>query len=324
MTGPVPFPHDDSEIVATASTPSHRLTADIADCSSALRIAGALQDLVAPPPEAVSLFEERVSDGIASLWRIEAYFSGPQDGEALRVALEAMLGEAMPPFEAAPVPDLNWVAHSQAALPPVRAGKFTVYGSHDRARVPQGPNAILIEAGEAFGTAHHPTTLGCLMAIGTLARSRSFGRVLDLGCGSGILAIAAARALPGASIVAVDFDRRSVAVAEANAGINGVAARVGFVCAAGVTAPLVRQRAPFGLIVANILAGPLIALAPDLRRVGAPGGFVVLSGLLTREARPVIAAIRAQGFALTCHHRLDGWSTLTLRNRTVARATGRA
>jgi ribosomal protein L11 methyltransferase len=294
---------------------SQRLRAEIADRELAQRIAGALQDLIEPPPDALTIFEERARDGAPDHWRIETYYPASRDAEALRAELEALLGEALPPFAAAPIPDLNWVALSQAALPPVRAGRFTVHGSHDRDRVPQGPGAILIEAGEAFGTAHHATTRGCLLAIDRLTRRRSFKRVLDLGCGSGILAIAVARALPHASIVAVDIDERSVAVAGENARANGLGRRLELVCAAGVDAPRVRRHSPFDLILANILAGPLIGLAPKLRAITRAGGTAVLSGILNHEAPAVIAAMHAQGFALASHRRLDGWSTLTLLKR---------
>lgn len=301
---------------------SHKLTAEVADRARAMRIAGALQDLMFPPPDALTVFEEPVPQGGAEapkakpLWRIEAYFSDARAPDALGDELALLLGEPSPTFEPADIPDLNWVALSQAALPPVRAGRFTVHGCHDRERVAQGPGAILIEAGEAFGTAHHATTFGCLMALDELARARSFRRILDLGCGSGILAIAAARAWPKARIIGNDIDERSVEVAADNARLNRAGSRISFVCGAGVDAGPVRRAAPFDLVVANILAAPLIQLASNVHRVAeTPGGIVVLSGLLTREAPAVLAAYRAQGFSLLSHRRYDGWSVLTLRAR---------
>jgi ribosomal protein L11 methyltransferase len=233
----------------------------------------------------------------------------------LEAQLGELLGEDAPAFQSADIPDLNWVALSQAALPPVRAHRFTVHGQHDRGRVPQGPNAILIEAGEAFGTAHHATTYGCLIALDRLARTHTFKRVLDLGCGSGILAIAAARSWRRAAVHGVDIDHQSVVVARENARANGAHARLKLLCGAGVDEPSVRRAAPFDLIIANILAGPLVALAPDLRRSASTGGLVLLSGLLTREAARVLAAYRAQRFALLEHRRYDGWSTLLLVQR---------
>lgn len=295
----------------------HKLIAEVEDRGRAMLIAGALQDLLEPPPDALSLFEEKQTpdDAMPVVWRIEAYFSEPREPLALQDELGALLGEPVPSFRSADIPDLNWVALSQAALPPVNAGRFTVHGGHDRSRVPQGPNALLIEAGEAFGTAHHATTFGCLVALDRLTGARGFRRILDLGCGSGVLAIAAARAWPRAAVHGVDIDPQSVVVARENAAVNRVGNRISFVCGPGVSSPRIRAAAPFDLILANILAAPLISLAPDVRRAAEAGAVVVLSGLLNREAARVIAAYRAQGFALVSHRRYDGWSTLTLFKR---------
>jgi len=294
---------------------SHKLIAEVAERGHAMRIAAILQDLMEPPPDALSIFEDAAGGEGEHRWRIEAYFSEPRAASAVQSEIMALTGEPAPDFRSDAVPDLNWVALSQAALPPVNAGRFTVHGAHDRSRVPQGPNAILIEAGEAFGTAHHATTYGCLAAIDQLGRSGAFKRILDLGCGSGILSIAAARVWPAASITGVDIDPQSVLVARENARVNGTARHIRFLAGAGVAHPEVRRAAPFDLIIANILAGPLIALAPDLRRSAAAGGQVLLSGLLTREASLVTAAYTAQSFALLSHRRYDGWSTLLLVNR---------
>jgi ribosomal protein L11 methyltransferase len=273
-------------------------------------IAGALENLADPPPDAVTQFEEG-----PGAWRVEAYYPGPPDIAALAAQLANAIAPALPPPELASVPELNWVAISQAALPPVAAGRFVVHGSHDRGRVQRGPNAILIEAGEAFGTAHHATTQGCLLAIDRLTRSGTFGRVLDLGCGSGVLAIAVARALPRADILATDYDPLSIAVAAANAKANGVSQRIAFACARGLAHPWLRHAAPFDLVIANILAAPLTALAAELGTALHRGGTVVLSGLLNPEAPVLVAAYGAHGFALVEHRRIAGWSTLTLRKR---------
>ncbi|WP_020085038.1 50S ribosomal protein L11 methyltransferase [Hyphomicrobium zavarzinii] len=294
----------------------HKLIAEVEARDRAMRVAGALQDLLEPPPDALTVFENKTGDDAPVRWRIEAYFSDERTPQDIEDELTALLGEPAPRFQSDDIPDLNWVALSQAALPPVRASRFTVHGCHDRERVPQGPNAILIEAGEAFGTAHHSTTYGCLIAIGRLAQGRTFRNVLDLGCGSGVLAIAAARVWPHASVHGVDIDHQSVIVARENAAVNKVGARLRFTCGPGVSAPAVRKLVPFDLVVANILAGPLITLAPDIRRATKAGGTVVLSGLLTREAPRVLAAYHAQGFSLSSHQRYDGWSTLTLTKRT--------
>lgn len=282
------------------------------DRDRARQIAGALQDLIEPAPAALTLFEA----GSAG-WRIEAYYDDPQPAAAsLAGEVAALIGDPVPAFVTEVVPDLNWVALSQAALPPVAAGRFTVHGSHDRGRVPQGPNAILIDAGEAFGTAHHATTYGCLGAIDRLTRRRRrAANVLDLGCGSGVLAIAVARALPQARILASDLDRQSVLVARANFAANRVSGSVRAVVADGLGHPALRQRAPFDLLIANILAGPLIALAADIRRAVVPGGCLILSGILIGQAPQVIAAYRTAGFTLADHRRLAGWSTLVMTRR---------
>ncbi|MCB1520177.1 MAG: 50S ribosomal protein L11 methyltransferase [Hyphomicrobiaceae bacterium] len=281
-----------------------------ADRDAAYRIAGAMQDLMDPAPDALTLFEEPGSG-----WRIDAYYGEPPAPPALHAALVAILGSqplADARIESDGVPDLNWVALSQAALPPVKAGRFTVHGSHDRSRVPQGPGALLIEAGEAFGTAHHATTFGCLQALDRLTQRRRFKRVLDLGCGSGVLAIAASRALPAARITATDIDVPSVAVARDNARLNRAGRRIDVIAAEGLDHARLRTQR-FDLALANILADPLIALSRSLARAVVPGGAVVLSGILVRQAPAVMAAYRTAGFRIVHHARINEWSTLELQ-----------
>lgn len=298
---------------------ARKVTIEIAGRDLAHRAAGALQNLYEPSPSALTLFEARQSCG-DSAWRIDAYFDEVPDLTTMKAALEDMLDCVLPAPVAEDVPDLNWVAISQSALPPVVAGRFTVHGSHDRRRVAQGPNAILVEAGEAFGTAHHATTYGCLLAIDRLTRARAFGTILDLGTGSGVLAIALARALPHARIYASDLDARSVEVAKDNMKKNGVAHRITAVAASGLNSPGLRAAGRFDLIVANILAEPLIALAPDVARKLQGGGALVLSGLLNHQAAAVVAAYRAQGLALQSRVKVEGWSTLVLAKRGIAPA----
>jgi len=284
----------------------HVATAVIADKDHAHTLAAALQDLIEPTPDALTLFEHGTG------WRIDAYYEGAPDGVALGRALIEITGIDAGVFEVSAVPDENWVAISQSALPPVYAGRFVIHGSHDRGRVARGPNAILIDAGEAFGTAHHATTSGCLSAIDRVARRRVYSNVLDLGCGSGVLAIAVARLLPRALILASDVDIPSVAVAAENARINGVASRIHVFPAAGLDHPFIRHAGKFDLLIANILAGPLIMLAKQIAGAVKPGGTVLLSGLLIPQAPQVIAAYRASGFRLERHDRVYGWSTLEL------------
>lgn len=288
-----------------------KVTADFSDRSLAMHAASTLQDFLEPAPDALTVFENG-----PDAWRLEAYFNEGLDGRDLGCELAQYIKEPLPPFVSGDVPDLNWVALSQEALPPVRAGRFIVHGSHDIHRVPHSPNAILIDAGEAFGTAHHQTTLGCLLAIDRLTRTEEFASVLDIGTGSGVLAIALARVLPHAQeIIATDLDAQSVIVAATNMRINGMAQRIAVTRADGVRHAWLRQSKPFDLVIANILAGPLIRLAPDLARTVRRAGTLVLSGLLIHQASQVIAAYRAAGFHLISHDRISGWSTLILRRR---------
>lgn len=289
---------------------SEKLTLVTPDRDVARTLAGALQDLIEPTPDALTLFETPDTG-----WTIDAYYEDPPAPRSLRAQLRDMTGLDVPEIVRAAVPALNWVALSQAALPPVVAGRFTVYGSHDAGRVARGPNSILIDAGEAFGTAHHATTDGCLQAIDRITRQGTYSNVLDLGCGSGVLAIAVARALPHARIIATDMDRQSVAVAEANFAINGTGARVKALCAVGLAHPVLRAAPAFDLIIANILAGPLIRLAREISPILQTGGTLILSGILIPQAPAVIAAYLAQGLAIVRHDRVTGWSTLTLEKR---------
>lgn len=284
--------------------------------AAAHQLAGLLQELVVPPPHALTVFETRGVRAVADGWKIEAYYD---DQDLSLEQLQHQLGAFSVPIEGAAlnvreeiIPDENWVELSQAALPPVRSGRFTIYGSHDKHRVSAGPNSILIDAGEAFGTAHHATTYGCLVAITALSRVFKFRNVLDLGCGSGVLAIAVARTAPKARIAASDVDVQSVVVAQRNATINGVARRVSFVCGAGLAHPALRERAPFDLVIANILADPLLRLAREVASSLLTGGHLILSGLLTHQAPEIIATYRAHGFRLEKHLRIHGWTTLTL------------
>jgi len=209
------------------------------------------------------------------------------------------------------LPDTDWIKLSQQGLPPVRAGRFFVYGAHDEGEVPGGVIPIRIEAGLAFGTGHHETTALCLSVLSDLAKRRRFRNVLDLGCGTGLLAIGAAK-LWRRPVIASDIDPVAVEVTRQNAQANGEAQAVRAFVADGLASPALATRAPYDLIVANILAEPLTRLAPEITKSLARGGVLVLSGLLRWQENLVLSFYRTQRLRLR-HIRRDGpWSALVL------------
>jgi ribosomal protein L11 methyltransferase len=281
-----------------------RLTADQ---TTARRLADVLSEMLDPDAAAVAVFAAADRN-----WTVEIFFRHPPDQTALRALVSAAAGaKAAGAFTFATIADKDWVAASLAGLKPVAAGRFVVHGSHDRARVPANAAGIEIEAALAFGTGHHGTTRGCLLALDRIVKSRRPSRILDVGCGSGVLAIAAAKALRR-PVLASDIDRRATLVAQRNARANRVGGLVEVVHAAGVRAKRIIRRAPFDLVLANILLGPLTGLAAPLARLIAPGGRVVLSGLLPAHAHAALAAYRAQRLFLERRIDLDGWVTLVL------------
>jgi ribosomal protein L11 methyltransferase len=286
--------------------PLFKLRIEAADAEAGRSAAGLLAELIAPEPVAVTLFEATPPG-----FTVEAYYETPPQMQLIEPALADIAGLAGRALEA--VPDLNWVALSQAALPPIEAGRLIVHGSHHRDRFGLRLTAIEIDAGEAFGTGHNPSTAGCLVALDALARRRSFERVLDLGCGSGILAIAATRLLRHARVFAVDNDPIATAVASANARRNRSGPRLRVLTADALAHPVLRRAAPFDLVLANILPRPLLRLAPQLGRAMASGGIAVLSGLLNHQAREVAMSWRAAGFRLLRWQRQSGWTILVLR-----------
>ena len=206
----------------------------------------------------------------------------------------------------------DWVAASLAELKPVTAGRFVVHGAHDRAAIPSHCVGIEIEAALAFGTGHHGTTRGCLLALDQILRAHRPRRILDVGTGTGVLAIAAAKALHHRVLVS-DIDARAVAVATENARINRVAPLIAVLHAPGLAARRVREHAPYDLVFANILLAPLRLLASPMARLMAPQARVILSGLLATQANAALAAYRSNDFALERRIVLDGWATLVLR-----------
>lgn len=233
-----------------------------------------------------------------------------------QLSVAAMVTDCdVPDFTLELMPEIDWVAESRASLPALTAGRFWVYGSHVETPPPWGSIPLLIDANVAFGTGRHETTRGCLLALEALAkdRRRKPKRALDLGCGSGILAFGAARLWPHLRVLGSDLDAPSVSVARDNAKLNRVATRVTLVESRGYRAHAISRRAPYDLILANILAGPLCAMATDTARHLAPGGRVVLSGLIRRQERQVLARHRAVGLKLERRWRIGNWSTLLLR-----------
>jgi ribosomal protein L11 methyltransferase len=249
-----------------------------------------------------------------TLWRVEALFAGApslDDWQVRLGAVAAAAGMLAPQLELAPLPDVDWVAESLKQLPPVKAGRFFVHGRHDAHRMPAGAIALRLEAGRAFGTGQHETTRGCLIAIDRLARAGRRRRIADLGTGSGILAFAAAK-IWHAPVLGGDVDEEAVATARANARELGLRRRVRFVRAAGLQHRAFRAAAPYDLVLANILAGPLMELAGPIGRALSPGGVAVLSGLLARQERQVLAPCRSVGLMLASRIAIGDWPTLIL------------
>ncbi len=271
------------------------------------RLCVLLEAAFAPEASATGTME---ADEARNLWIAEAWYSEEPDMTALAPLL-AEAGFALSDISIAPLADIDWVRRSLEGLAPVSAGRFFLHGAHDRHRRPAGGIAIEIDAGTAFGTGHHGSTRGCLLALDRLLCRERPRRILDVGCGSGVLAIAAARAL-GVPVIASDIDPEAVRVTADNARRNGVDPLVKTVEATGLAAPLIRRHAPYDLIFANILARPLVALAPAIATATARHGHVILAGLTREQERQVLAAYRARALTPAIRIRQDHWSTLVL------------
>ena len=272
--------------------------------AAAKRLADSLSEHLDLAEAAVAAFEG--SDG---RWNVEIHFENAPDEAAIRRLIGEAGGSADVTFESVAARD--WVAASLAGLKPVTAGRFTVHGAHDRAHLTANRIGIEIEAALAFGTGHHGTTRGCLLALDGVAKRVSARRVLDVGTGTGVLAIAAAKALR-VPVLASDIDPEAVRIAHENARLNGVAPLVECLQAAGLGAPRFRTRAPFDLVFANILLAPLKRLAGPMRPLLAPGAHVVLSGLLATQEQAALAAYRPHGLTLVRRIPLGEWVTLML------------
>lgn len=278
-------------------------------------LVAAAEDLLGEAGIAVTSYEV-LKPGVAVSpdWRVQVLFDAPPDEAAWRARLAevaAALGLA-PVIRFAHLPPQDWVRHTNVVNAPIAAGRFFVFGSHDADAVPPGALALLLDAGLAFGTGRAPSTYGCLIAIDTLCRRQRPRRMLDMGTGSGILAMAAAKA--GArGIVAADIDPVAVAVTAANVRRNGLAGRIRALTASRPADPRLAGR--YDLVVANILADPLCHMATGLARRVAPGGHLVLSGLLAREERLIVARYRATGLVLQRRIAREGWHTLVFSRR---------
>ncbi|MEM6741645.1 MAG: 50S ribosomal protein L11 methyltransferase [Pseudomonadota bacterium] len=269
---------------------------------------GAAMEALEPEPTGVGVFE--VEDG-SGLWEVGGYFVEAPD--EIRLALLAAAFAARP-FAVSELPETDWVAKVRRELAPIRTGRFYLYGSHDAETVPMGVEPLLIEAAMAFGTGHHGTTLGCLQAFDRLLdRGVSPGPVADIGCGTAVLAMAAARVWRDAPVFASDIDPVAVEVARANTTVNGLATRVEVLEAAGLDHARFNEAGPFALLFANILKGPLLSLAPAIGAAQQPGAYAILSGLLTTQADETVATYAHHGFILQDRDEIGEWATLCFR-----------
>lgn len=270
------------------------------------QLSEALESMI-PEPYGVGVFE--VEDG-SGTWEVGGYFLDRPD--EIELALLAASHDARP-FAVSEVPDKDWVAEVRRELAPIHAGRFFLYGSHDADKVPDNCVPLLIEAAMAFGTGHHGTTKGCLIALDKLANEGFVGRnVADIGCGTAVLAMAAASIWPD-KVLASDIDEVATDTARANIAANGLADRIEVLTCAGFDHPDLVAAGPFDLVLANILKGPLVELAPDMARNTAEGGYCILSGLLNTQADDVKNAYAAENFELINQIVLGEWTSLTLR-----------
>ncbi|HEY8333136.1 MAG TPA: 50S ribosomal protein L11 methyltransferase [Tardiphaga sp.] len=295
-------------MTATLTPATTRALFAIGDERSAKHVVELLTESFFEGQAAIAAFER--PDG---RWDISVHFAEPPDQDAIRDLVGLTAGDAVVEsivFDTVEAKD--WVRASLEGLVPVRAGRFIVHGAHDRASVPPNKLGIEIEAALAFGTGHHGTTRGCLLLLDHVLKSKAPARMLDLGSGTGVLAIAAAKATKR-RVLASDIDPMAALVARDNARLNGVGDLVESICATGFSAPQFAARAPFDLVLANILANPLRQMATPLEAHLAPNAMVILSGLLLPHTTGVIAAYRARGLVLLRHIKVEGWSSLLMQ-----------
>ena len=294
-------------MTSTLTPQTHRATLAIGDERSARRIADLLTEGLAEDEAAVAAFA-----GPTGRWDITVHFAEAPNEATIRDLIALAAGEEAARAASFDVVEAkDWVKATLEDLVPVHAGRFIVHGQHDRDKIAPNKLGIEIEAALAFGTGHHGTTRGCLVLLGHVLKAHRPRRVLDLGTGTGVLAIAAAKALHD-QVLASDIDALSVKVAAENAQANGVGPWVEVTWGSGFSAPRLRQRRPFDLVLANILANPLRQMATVMSAHLAGGARVILSGLLSAQAPSVVAAYRARGLVLERQIQIDGWSSLLL------------
>ncbi len=290
----------------------------VTDEATAKRIADIITETFDPAETAASAFEHEDDPATERTWQekpwtSEVYFGFPPDEKAVRELVSSAIGDELAQkIEFGTVSQKDWVASSLSGLAPVQAGRFLVHGSHDRKFLKSNMISIEIEAALAFGTGHHGTTRGCLLLLDRLLKYYTPKQILDIGTGTGVLAIAAAKRLR-CTIYAGDIDPIATQTARSNAVFNAAGMWVRPATAKGVEHPALRKNAPYNLVLANILQRPLIKLAPSIAKITTPSGYVILSGLLIRDVAGVISAYRTQGFALVARTNLDGWVALLMR-----------
>jgi ribosomal protein L11 methyltransferase len=295
-------------MTSTITPNTSRATFAIGDERTARRVVDLLNESLDDSQAAVAAFER--SDG---RWDVSLHFTDAPDQAAIRELVNLAAGDhVVQQIKFDTIEAKDWVKASLEDLVPVHAGRFIVHGHHDRARVAPNKLGIEIEAALAFGTGHHGTTRGCLLLLDSVLRAHFPRRVLDLGSGTGVLAIAAAKALRR-RVLASDIDPVSVGVARENARLNGAGNLVEAICATGFSAPEFASRGPFDLVLANILANPLRQMATPMAAHLAPSALIILSGLLPHQAQGVIAAYRARGLILRQQLKIDGWSSLLMQ-----------
>jgi ribosomal protein L11 methyltransferase len=293
--------------VTKSKNPATYIARLAAEEAVARRICAYLAELIDPASGACAGFA-----GPGGRWQVELHFAARPDAAALRRTIaDASSAAVARRLVVEKLPPRDWVKTGLATLRPVEAGRFVIHGAHDRGRVAANRIGIEIEAATAFGTGHHGTTRGCLLALDDMAKRRKPRHVIDLGTGSGVLAIAAAKLLR-TPVLATDIDVHAVRAARGNARNNGVGDLVETVTAAGLNAPQIAARAPFDLVLANILLAPLQRMAAPLARSLSPNARIVLSGVLATQAEAAVSAYRTHGIALERRIPLDEWMTLVM------------